>query len=696
MNLIKNKNPISGIFLSAVLVILQLQVAPAQPAFVFHVADSLRQSFVLKLALEDVQSLLKQAFPHASFRYDGRGDVHFVLLLKTDSIEEKRFSRPYPMASYPPHSYTWQGGDGFYQLTAPSVEGLQFGLYGFLQDQLGFRFYHPRESVIPHYGKKWPLSGSLTYTARPVFHKRGFHLHTTHPLELTEAFHGTGFSGGLKEIREYIDWLCRNGQNYFDFTLMRRVDLDTWPRYAAAFVDYAHQRGLLVGLELSLHMVQQQVFQLIKYPHHSLSSFKNQINRNLEKLFQARWDFLNLDLTTAEFFGGMDRQKTRLKYHLVRRIRDVHGAQVLLRKHVVNEENHVGQISRVMDVTAPEDHYIGILLHTVMFYSLTDSLAPVYENRDFSHVLRDLVKENQRRETWYYPESAYWITFDNSVPMLLLPYLKARHADIRTCDSLGIPNHVTFSSGWEWGYWLVDWCIARWSWKVNDALRTHAEPLQLLFGPETTNHIMHAEELQAYYMKALNLMRYLCPLQTIDELPRFLRKQFQPRPAWEPRALSRANGAIRKEVELVADQLDTFGLKLKALADSLNLIPQKLLSELADALTVTALRAAHRAQTLRALLNRKKDRAHTLAHLKRASDIRRQAQNIVYRRETFYRYSLADLARPHPSPTAYPYGYLWPVHTLHFWLREEEQIRRGRFGPFFMNIWPLGPILGLD
>jgi hypothetical protein len=78
---------------------------------------------------------------------------------------------------------------------------------------------------------------------------------------------------------------------------------------------------------------------------------------------------------------------------------------------------------------------------------------------------RFLLAEHQKRETWYYPESAYWITFDVSVPMLLLPYLKARLTDIDSCAAHHIPGHLTFSSGWEWGYWLVDWSIARWSWQ---------------------------------------------------------------------------------------------------------------------------------------------------------------------------------------------------------------------------------------
>ncbi len=105
------------------------------------------------------------------------------------------------------------------------------------------------------------------------------------------------------------------------------------------------------------------------------------------------------------------------------------------------------------------------MAHTVMFYDMSEPHAPVYENENQQHMYRFLLAEHQKRETWYYPESAYWITFDVSVPMLLLPYLKARLTDIDSCAAHHIPGHLTFSSGWEWGYWLVDWSIARWSWQ---------------------------------------------------------------------------------------------------------------------------------------------------------------------------------------------------------------------------------------
>jgi hypothetical protein len=54
------------------------------------------------------------------------------------------------------------------------------------------------------------------------------------------------------------------------------------------------------------------------------------------------------------------------------------------------------------------------------------------------------------------------------------------------------------------------------------------------------------------------------------------------------------------------------------------------------------------------------------------------------------------IARPRESMTAYRFGYLYPVSSLFFWKREEEQIKQGRFDPFFMNLWDFRRVLGLE
>ena len=96
--------------------------------------------------------------------------------------------------------------------------------------------------------------------------------------------------------------------------------------------------------------------------------------------------------------------------------------------------------------------------HTVQSYSLMDDLAPTYGNRNFSD-LRDwtafLLKEN--RSVVFYPETAYWVNFDISVPLFLAPlYTLDRVEDGDTLDAMGRPmGQLNFESGWQYGYWLA-------------------------------------------------------------------------------------------------------------------------------------------------------------------------------------------------------------------------------------------------
>ncbi len=660
------------------------------------IPDNLRTNEIINSGLQDFKNLMAKSV-EVIFLENERGDFNFTLQLNSEIKGSRSFDADFPVVSYPQHAYNWTGNGTDFLLQSASVQGLHFGLFGFLEEKMGFRFIHPRETIIPDFGNDFPSIEKFSYSAEPVFLKKGFHLHTMHPLELTEQLHNHLIKGGIDDIKEYVDWLARNGQNYFDFSLMREIDIYHWPAYAKQFVDYAHSRGILVGLELSLHMIQQQVFQLIKYPPTSFKSYQKQIDKNLEKLFVAPWDFINLDLTTAEFVGGMDKQKNRLKYYLVNTIKDKYNSNVLLRKHVVNEDNHVGKVSQIYDVKQEEDRHIGILLHTVMFYSLTEDKARVYENENFQHVLKDLIKESKRRDSWYYPESAYWITFDNSVPMFLLPYLSARFNDIKTCEEIGVFNHVTFTSGWEWGYWLFDWSIARWSWKRSHTGWSVQEPLVHLLGVEKSRTLITQLEIQEYYLKEMELMRYLCPFTITDEIPRSIRKTFQPRPDWDYKDLTNASTELQNEI--MGDVIP----KLNEFADeSLNKMRSyyelKMFNEFLDGITITALRAQHKAKTLEALLtyNYKDGNAKKVQLLNEAERIRMQAQHIVSNREKDYRYDLKYIARPHQSFTAYHYGYLYFVSDLHFWKREEEQARQKKFGINFMNKWPVWRILGVE
>ncbi len=604
---------------------------------------------------------------------------------------------------YPDHSYSWTGTYPKYKVTARSLYGLTFGIYGLLDEILGYRFIHPKTTVKPQ-KVKWPKK--LTYHSTPRFMKHGFHLHTQHPLELTEQLHNPEFPNAWPDVKEYIDWLVRNRQNYWEWCLLRTVDMEKWQPHAKRMVDYSHQRGIMIGVDVSLHMIQQRTYQFYKSWPKSWQSKEKQVLRSLEDLFYADWDFLNVEFATAEFVGGKEKLKSRLKKTLITTVRNKYNSNIMGRKHVVSEENMVGEQDDVFNATDSVDLYRGVGIHTVMMYSLKDSVAPVYENENFHHIHKDMLRENKVREVWFYPESAYWVTYDNSVPMLLLPYLSGRLSDILLCDKEGIPNHLTFSSGWELGYWAVDWSIARWSWRSSFNGKEHIpEPMEwvtaLGYSEEVKSNLNQHLELQQEYLLKKNLLRYMCAQTVTDEFSLF-RKQFQPRPEFTYKWLARkSDQGTRDRVRKVGiKQLQEYYSKSRKLNRELTPLydpnEPSPLREYFVMLQATSFRAKHKIQTLEAILaHREKRKANKETWLTKASEIRTQGLVFMQHLESDYKYDAEYLYGERFSHTSYPHGYLYTPHNLHFWKREEEQIRKNRWNYEFMNIWKVGRIIGL-
>lgn len=604
---------------------------------------------------------------------------------------------------YPEHNYKWSGTYPHYKLEARSVNGLVFGIYGLLDEVLGFRFIHPKKTIKPE-RVKWPET--LNYTSNPRFSKHGFHLHTQHPLELTEQLHNPDFPNAWEDVKAYIDWVVRNRQNYWEWCLLRTVDMSKWQPHAKRMVDYSHQRGIMIGIDVSLHMIQQRTFQLYKSWPKSWRSKESQMTRSLEELYYADWDFLNIEFNTAEFIGGKDKLKARLKKKLIATARNKYNSNIMGRKHVVSPENMVAEQTDVFSSNDSIDLYRGVGIHTVMMYGLEDSVAPVYENKNFHHIYKDMVKENQVREVWFYPESAYWITYDNSVPMLLLPYLSGRLNDILLCEKEGVPNHLTFSSGWEWGYWAVDWSIARWSWQSTfNGVSQQPEPLEwvsaLGYGKGVRENLDQQLALQQDYLLNKNLLRFMCAQTVTDEFSLF-RKQFQPRPAFTFKHLARkSDDALREQVKtnglVQLEEFYTQSAELNAqLASLIDTITRSPMQEYYLALRVTSLRSKHRYYTVNSILaHSEKGKEAKLKWLDRAREIRLATSNLVQMQEQNYKYDATYLYSERFSHTSYPYGYLHPVHDLHFWKREEAQSLKNRWNYGFMSIWKVGRIIGL-
>lgn len=680
-------------WISSILMLLIFQPSNAQVNFIFN-GFSKNEPMALS-AIKDLDSLVGNTH---------KIDIELIVVAPDSTPIGTTINKDgIRLVHYPNHSYNWSGTFPSYTLKANSIQGIIFGIYGFLDEILSFRFIHPKQTILPK-EIQWPKE--LNYGSSPRFNKKGFHLHTQHPLELTEQLHNPDFPNAWQDVKEYIDWLVRNRQNYWEWCLLRTVDMEKWQPHAKRMVDYSHQRGLMIGVDVSLHMIQQRTFQLYKSWPKSWRGKEEQVKRSLEDLFYAKWDYLNVEFATAEFVGGKEKLKSRLKKTLISTTRNTYGANIMGRKHVVSEENMVGEQADVFNATDSLDLYRGVGIHTVMMYSLQDSVAPVYENKNFHHIHKDMLRENKVREVWFYPESAYWVTYDNSVPMLLLPYLSGRLSDILLCEKEQIPNHLTFSSGWELGYWAVDWSIARWSWKSSFNGEQHVpKPMEWItalgYSEEVEANLNQYLELQEEYLLNKNLLRFMCAQTVTDELSLF-RKQFQPRPDYTFKWLQNKSGERARnhlknkglvQLQEYYSKSELLNNQLASLIDTLRPSP---ISEYLTTLELTSLRTKHRATTLNAMLAyREKRKEDQLYWLEKSRELRLKGVGLMHKLELDYKYDAKYLYGKRFSHTSYPYGYLYAPHTLHFWKREEEQSRKNRWGYNFMSIWKVGRIIGL-
>jgi hypothetical protein len=402
--------------------------------------------------------------------------------------------------------------------------------------------------------------------------------------------------------------------------------------------------------------------------------------------------------------------------HLERQVTERYHTLLLLSTHVIGGAD------------VPREPLLatsGVLVHSVMCYSVSETTAPVYGNQNQCFMLQTAQKEQPRRETWYWPESSYWVGFDTPIPLLLLPYLDARRQDIETMAGLGVNGHLTFTSGWEWGYWLIDWSIARWSWEYRDsqAIRqsNSLTPLmEILPDPRLRSMWKEALRLQNYYLKERDLMRFMAAATPFSELPHPFDKPFQPAPEFHysqllrsaiPQEVNQQLGRPIRDLEEYARMMGALSQRMAVMLagddkiiNSATHMRRTLAHELTRALAVSALRARHRAMTLRALSAKVGERTgESTRDMKSASATwlakarleRQKALVMVKEQESGYRYPLPLLIGQRKGMTAYPFGYLYPASRLFFWEREEEQVKQGRFDPLFMNLWDVSRTLGM-
>lgn len=364
--------------------------------------------------------------------------------------------------------------------------GVLYAAYALLEE-LGFAFLHPLAPVRPS-ELKLPAQ-ALRIAASPYWPTRGIHLHTMHPLELTDLLNGwgetgradqAGFDKGLKEWRSVCEWLIANRQNMVEWVLLWA---QSWATFAESstrqqrltkLVEVAHEYGLATGVDVSLALAQQHSFRLVQKTG-TLAEEIAQIRSRVDYLIGAGFDFISTESGTSEFTAGSDTRMLEWMNELASYLKSkgkrahikVHCSQGVTASSYKDPKTGAPlNYNFLPHFAVPE---LGIMPHTVQHYALDDP-APTYANTSFSFMRDFLRMEGGRRDILWHPESSYWVSFDVDVPLFLPLYAERRLHDLRliaadevaglvgegTRGGSRIQGQVLFSSGWEWGYWLND------------------------------------------------------------------------------------------------------------------------------------------------------------------------------------------------------------------------------------------------
>lgn len=581
--------------------------------------------------------------------------------------------------------------------------GTQYAVYEWLH-ALGVRFVHPEQTFVP---RRNDVPSELPEEERgvrePSFALRGFHLHTQHPLELLEALLEDD-AAEVERAHRYIDWLVANKQNVLQWILLDSIPEEEWKAQATRITEYAHRRGVKVIAETSFTSEQQNAHRLID-PADGVDDLQ-QLRDGMDSVLEAGFDGLAINLGSSEF-SETDADETIGWMN--------EGASHALAGHDVPffVVNHVPAGLFVpeygvnfYDLPGFAEPGVGTYVHTTMFYGLRGP-APVYGNSDFGRQTAYLTGEVDERPIVYYPESAWWLTFDDTLPLFLPIYVERRIDDLNFLSTVpGVDGHVTFSSGWEWGYWLTDLAIARGTWTP---ARTFDETLDDVLGPFGEKSVDRVTRLTLEQKDAL-LDGGLTPFLTGEDVPTEIGVAagivFHSLIPPAASVLSMTESALDSYTDSL-DALEEHCVAVREIADEWRadvgggLTPHEvvfpmalesprpaavigrspILEELRDATAITALRCENSLLGQRALVAARRialalePSGDPEALLASARSLTQQAQQIVVLREAAYRYEPDRVSSDaNENATDYDYRVNGRTHRLFFWHYRDDAI----------------------
>ncbi|HJL18664.1 MAG TPA: hypothetical protein RMH99_23585 [Sandaracinaceae bacterium LLY-WYZ-13_1] len=571
--------------------------------------------------------------------------------------------------------------------------GLQYGTAALLE-AMGTRFYHPERTLAPD-ALALPAEDDPVFGVAhaPEMEVRGLHLHTLHPIEAYYAFCEPG-AENLARAERIIDWVVKNRGNYVQWWLLDDIQGDpaaaeALRAHVSAIADYAHRRGVRVGVGVQLFSGAnlQKAFDLTG----GGEGAEAEIAERLAVLDGFGFD--SLQISFGEFSGEEpDRFIALLDRATEEAIGRWPGLEVTASVHVGDElrVDYMGETDLIYYFLVRfADERIVPWIHTVMYYTLFDDAGGAYFHEDFAEhrgYLYDRLREGE--PVAYFPETAYWVAFDNSVPTYLPVYIRARWRDQalirRDVEAMGLApleQHVTFTSGWEWGYWQQDYVTLRshyeWPESWESAVREMLAPLGA-GGEAAAGAITDVADLQFEHLIENRLAPYLAGRDATidagfemgivaapdriepDELHVMIeadRRRFEENVLARLDALADGTEAALEEVAPVADQ-------------------SRWIAEIRDGLAVDVHRARFVAALYRAVLA-DVEGGDPEAAVEEAQGHLEAARVVVERRHADLHDPAPEqiVARRFPNETLYNYGYLREANLLCFWERELAQTR---------------------
>ena len=578
--------------------------------------------------------------------------------------------------------YRLRGTDGAYSVEATTALGWQYGAYELLE-RAGLLFLHPTQTHVP---RSLTDPGTLDEAFAPHYRMRGTHMHTLHPIEYESTLLGAS-DDTLERFAQLLGWLIARRQNYLEWNLLRTVDSERWLEHATQMVEIAHARGFQMSIVAPFAFRQQNSFTLVS--PESTAPATEQIADSVDWLMQAGWDFVNVEMGASEFFPISDVEQVEYLSFLARYLDETYGARTATKVHISSGQTapSYGDINFNF-VAQFADPRMGVMPHSVQFYDLYRP-APTYDQVDFSAMRAFLLSQVGTRPVYYYPETAYWVTFDNDVPLYLPQYIYARWNDLYRLRDSGMDGVINFSSGFEWGYWMHDFAAA---WYAADPAADYRVALRRMLAPlgdAASGAVDLLDELVQWQGDALlidNGIRWLVAWDAADEIGHTVDIHAQPYAArfyeiaeMDAAALAATQAEVAG-IQPLADRLFDFAGRWQALTPDSEPVAQAIHREIADGIEVTAWRAQFMAHLYAAAIARRQyelgsnddGEAQAARLLQAAADDMTAAQQVVRAREKDYRFPYDEIAVDRPSLTSYPFGYLRTVSDLWYWQRDLE------------------------